>query len=103
VLDPKGDWAVILDNAGPYLVVDNQFRLTGAGRGVRMTWADQTFVGNLYSKTNAVEERGRFRRVAERIVTANEIAGTPPTLPPTPPHRESKVLEVPLGSSSTVK
>ena len=35
-----------------------------------MTWADQTLVGNLYSKTNAVEERGRFRRVAERVVAA---------------------------------
>ncbi len=53
VLDPTGDWAVILDNAGPYLVVDNQFRLTGAARGVRMTWGDQTPVGNLCSKTNA--------------------------------------------------
>ena len=29
-----------------------------AARGVRMTWADQTFVGNRYSKTQAVEERG---------------------------------------------
>ena len=62
VLDPTGDWAVILDNAGPYLVVDNQFRLGGQARAVRMTWADQTLVGNLYSKTNAVEEHGRFRR-----------------------------------------
>jgi hypothetical protein len=100
VLDPTGDWAVILDNAGPYLVVDNQFRLTGAVRGVRMTWADQTLVGNTYSKTNAVEERGRFRRLAEKVVTANEIAGTPPTLPPTPPHRTSKTLEVPIGADA---
>src|SRR5439155_26118144 len=26
VLDPTGDWAAVLDNAGPYLVVDNVFR-----------------------------------------------------------------------------
>ena len=26
VLDPAGDWAMILDNAGPYLVVDNVMR-----------------------------------------------------------------------------
>jgi len=100
VLDPTGDWAVLLDNAGPYLVVDNRFRLTGTARGVRMTWADQTLVGNLYSKINAVEERGRFRRLAEQVVPANEIPGTLPTLPPTPPHRESKALEVPIGADA---
>jgi hypothetical protein len=100
VLDPTGDWAVILDNAGPYLVVDNRFRLAGAARAVRMTWADQTLAGNIYSKTNAVEERGRFRRVAETVVAANEIPGTLPALPPTPPQRESKVLEVPVGADA---
>jgi len=100
VLDPAGDWAVILDNAGPYLVVDNQFRLTGAARAVRMTWADQTLAGNVYSKTNAVEERGRFRRLAERVVAASEIPGTLPTLPPSPPRRESKTLEVPVGADA---
>ncbi|MGO8927224.1 MAG: glycosyl hydrolase family 28-related protein [Limisphaerales bacterium] len=100
VLDPTGDWAVLLDNAGPYLVVDNQFRLSGSARGVRMTWADQTLVGNLYSKTNAVEERGRFRRVAERVVMADEIPGTLPTLPPTPPHRDISAIEVPAGADA---
>ncbi|MGE5297480.1 MAG: glycosyl hydrolase family 28-related protein [Solirubrobacterales bacterium] len=98
VLDPTGDWAVMLDNAGPYLVVDNQFRLSGATRGVRMTWADQTLVGNLYSKEDAVEERGRFRRVGERLVPAGEIPDALPTLPPTPPRRERKVFDVPAGA-----
>lgn len=100
VLDPTGDWAVMLDNAGPYLVVDNQFRLTGAARGVRMTWADQTLAGNLYSKTNAVEERGRFRRLAEKVVSANEIPDTLPTLPSTPPRRERRVFEIPAGAGA---
>ncbi len=102
VLDPTGDWAVILDNAGPYLVVDNQFRLTGAARGVRMTWADQTLVGNIYSKTNAVEERGRFRRLAEKVVSANEIPDTLPVLPPTPARRERRVFEVPPQANADV-
>jgi len=100
VLDPTGDWAVILDNAGPYLVVDNQFRLVGSGRGVRMTWADQTLVGNIYSKPNAVEERGRFRRLQEKIVPAEEIAATVPTLPVTPPRCERKIFEVPAGADA---
>jgi hypothetical protein len=98
VLDPTGGWAVILDNAGPYLVVDNQFRLAGPARGVRMTWADQTLVGNAYSKTNAVEERGRFRRLEERVIASGEISDALPTLPPTPPQRERKVFEVPAGA-----
>ena len=100
VLDPAGDWAVILDNAGPYLVVDNCFRLAGAARAVRMTWADQTLVGNIYSRTNAVQERGRFRRLAEKVVTANQIPGTLPALPPTPPRREPEALEVPAGADA---
>jgi hypothetical protein len=100
VLDPTGDWAVILDNAGPYLVVDNQFRLGGQARAVRMTWADQTLFGNLYSKTNAVEEHGRFRRAAERVVGPDEIPGTLPTLPPTPPRRETSAIEVPVGADA---
>ncbi|MCX8109011.1 MAG: hypothetical protein N3G20_09430, partial [Verrucomicrobiae bacterium] len=100
VLDPTGDWAVILDNAGPYLVVDNQFLLGGTTRGVRMTWGDQTFVGNIYSKTNAVEERGRFLRIGERVVGTNEITAELPALPPVPPRRVRRVFEVPPGSDA---
>ena len=100
VVGPTGDWAMILDNAGPYLVVDNQFRLTGAARGVRMTWADQTLVGNIYSKTDAVEERGRFRRLAEKTVSAEQIPDTLPMLPKTPPHRQRKVFDVPVGADA---
>ena len=100
VLDPTGDWAVLLDNAGPYLVVDNVFRLTGKTRGVRMTWADQTLVGNTYTKGDSVEERGRFRRIGERVVSVDDIAGAIPTLPPTPQRRNRTVFEVPVGSDS---
>jgi hypothetical protein len=102
VLDPTGDWAVLLDNAGPYLVVDNQFRLAGASRGVRMTWADQTLVGNTYTRTDAVEERGRFRRVAEKIVSAREIPSALPELPPAPPRRGRRVFEVPPAADGEV-
>ena len=35
ILDPSGDWAVVLDNAGPYLVVDNTFRLPPNTRAIR--------------------------------------------------------------------
>lgn len=101
VLDPTGDWAVLLDNAGPYLVADNQFRLTGAARGIRMTWADQTLVGNTYSKTNAVEERGRFRRLAEQVVPADEISEQIPSLPPTPPRRQRRIFEIPANADAS--
>ena len=52
VLDPTGDWAILLDNAGPYLVMDNfvKLRAGSTNRAVRMTWGDQTFVGNTYAK-----------------------------------------------------
>jgi hypothetical protein len=98
VLDPTGDWAVLLDNAGPYLVVDNAFRLAGKARGVRLTWGDQTLVGNRYSKEDAVQERGRFRRIGDKVVAMKDIADTLPTLPPTPPRHERKIIEVAAGS-----
>lgn len=100
VIDPTGDWAILLDNAGPYLVVDNQLRLGEKARGIRMTWADQTLAGNVYSKSDAVEERGRFRRVAEKVVSAGEISASLPTLPAAPPQRARKVFEVPRGADA---
>jgi hypothetical protein len=98
VIEPTGDWAAILDNAGPYLVVDNSFRLTGKTRGVRMTWGDQTLVGNRYTTENAVEERGRFRRIGDKVVAAKEISDELPSLPKTPARRERKVIEVHAGA-----
>lgn len=95
VIDPTGDWAMLLDNAGPYLVVDNVLRLGENSRGIRMTWADQTLVGNVYSKENAVEERGRFRRIDEKLVPTEEIGYVVPALPPTPPRRRRQVFDLP--------
>jgi hypothetical protein len=98
VLDPTGDWAAILDNAGPYLVVDNTLKLGGKTRGIRMTWGDQTLVGNRYTKADAVEERGRFRRIGEKVVEAKDVPGEVPELPKTPVRRERKVIEVAAGA-----
>jgi hypothetical protein len=100
VLDPTGDFAMRLSNAGPYLVVDNIFQCRGKTRAVQMTWADQTFVGNTYTSIDAVAERGRFRRIAEKTLDAELISDALPKLPPTPPQRKRKVFEVAAGASS---
>lgn len=102
ILEPTADFPVKLGNAGPYLVMDNAFKLPAGttNRAVKMTWADQTFVGNRYTTTNAVAESGRFRRIAEQVVAPGEIDTTPPTLPPTPPHHERKVFEVTAGADA---
>lgn len=100
VFDPTGDWAVMLDNAGPYLVADNVFRL-GAGAGaVRMTWGDQALVGNTYTKSDAVKERGRFRRIGDRITDATFVPVVLPSLPLTPPRLLRKVIEVAAGADA---
>lgn len=98
VLDPTGDWAAVLDNAGPYLVVDNVFKLLGKTRGIRMTWADQTLVGNTYTKDDAVEVRGRFRRIGEKVVDTKDVPDDVPELPFAPARRERKVIEVAPGA-----
>ena len=100
VLDPTGDFAMKLSNAGPYLVVDNTFRCRGETRAVQMTWADQTFAGNTYTSADAVAERGRFRRIGERTVDAKSIPDALPTLPQTPPLRQRKIFDIAVGASS---
>lgn len=101
VVEPTGDWAMLLDNAGPYLVTDNAFRLTGKARAIRMTWANQTLVGNRYTRANAVEERGQFRRIAERVVSAEEIRDDVPDPIPVPARRKRTVVDVSPGSDGT--
>jgi Pectate lyase superfamily protein len=103
IINPTGDWAVVLDNAGPYLVVDNHFRLSDKTRGVRMTWGDQTLVGNRYSRPHAVEERGRFRRIAEEDVAPELISDALPELPPTPPRRQRKIFEVSANTAQAIQ
>jgi hypothetical protein len=80
--------------------VDNVFRLSGKARGVRMTWGDQTLAGNAYTRADAVEEHGRFRRAAEKVVAAKDIPDDLPKLPPTPPRKDRKVFEVAAGSGA---
>jgi len=101
VLDPTGPFAVYLDDAGPYLVCDNQFRLGPASKAIRMTWGDQIFVGNSYSSLGAVEERGRFRRVAERTVKDSQIDGRFPYVPQPPEvfGATVRIEEVPAGAT----
>lgn len=100
VINPTGPWAAILSNAGPYLVVDNQFRLGNSTRAIQMTWGDQTLAGNSYSKPDAVEEHGRFRRLDEHVVDAGQISDAIPELPPTPAHQLRPTIEVAAGASA---
>lgn len=104
ILDPSDDFPLRLGNGGPYLVMDNVFKLPAGStnRAAKMTWGDQTFVGNTYTTTNTVKEAGRFRRLAEKVVAPATVDLAPPALPPTPPHRERKVFEVAAGASAAV-
>jgi hypothetical protein len=102
IVEPTGQWAIRLSNGGPYLVMDNAIRARPQAQGplVEMTWGDQAFVGNRYTVENAVKESGRFRRLDEQVVEARTISAAAPALPPTPPRRERKVIEVPPGADA---
>ncbi|MCX5670333.1 MAG: hypothetical protein NTU94_03290, partial [Planctomycetota bacterium] len=102
LIEPTGDFAIRLGNAGPYLLADNviKSRAGAAGPVVHMTWGDQALVGNTYTVANPVKEAGRFRRVAEKVVDANTVSGEPPALPPTPPNRKRQVFEVAAGADA---
>ena len=102
LLHPTGDCALKLGNAGPYLVMDNLVALPegSTNRAVKMTWADQTFVGNTYTRSNAVKESGRFRRVNEHFVPPQTDWQLPHVIPPTPPRRARPVFEVAARASA---
>jgi hypothetical protein len=102
ILDPLDDFPLRLGNGGPYLVMDNIFKLpTGSPRqAAKMTWGDQTFVGNTYTITNAVKENGRFRRLAEKLAAPDAIDTNPPVMPPTPPRQGRRVIEVSAGADA---
>jgi hypothetical protein len=102
ILNPLDNFPLKLGNGGPYLVMDNIFKLrTGASQqAARMTWGDQTFVGNTYTIADAVKEGGRFRRLAEKIAMPEAIDTTPPVMPPTPLHRKRKLIEVSAGAGA---
>jgi Pectate lyase superfamily protein len=100
IIDPTADFPLRLGNGGPYLVMDNTFKMPAGSThyAAKMTWGDQTFVGNSYTTTNQVAENGRFRRVAEKFVNPADVNTNPPTLPPTPTLMHRPVIEIPVGA-----
>jgi len=102
IIDPTGDVAIRLGNAGPYLVADNVIRSRPGAKGpvLEMTWGDQLLVGNTYTVPDPVKEAGRFRRVDERVVSRATIDARPPALPPTPPNRHRRVFDVAIAADA---
>lgn len=96
ILQPTGDFPLRLGNAGPYLVMDNLFKLPAgsSNQAAKMTWGDQTFVGNTYTSSNAVQEAGRFRRLEEHVIDPRTPDPVPDPLPSTPPSHPRKIIEV---------
>ena len=94
MLDPTGDWAVVLDNAGPYLVVDNVFRLPPNPRRAHDVGRPDAGRQLLFARRRG-RGAGRFRRIDERVVSAREIPDQLPELPTTPQRAARPVFEVP--------
>ena len=102
IIDPTDNFPLRLGNGGPYLVMDNVFKMPtdSSNQAVKMTWGDQTFVGNTYTVTNAVKEDGRFRRIAEKVVSPSAVTEAIPALPPTPARQPRTIIEVPVGADA---
>ncbi len=102
IIDPTDDFPLRLGNGGPYLVMDNLFKMPDSSThcAAKMTWGDQTFVGNRYTTANEVKENGRFRRVAETLVSSPDVDTAPPELPPTPSRENRTILEIPAGAGA---
>lgn len=102
IIDPTDDFPLRLGNGGPYLVMDNVVKLPEGSThyAAKMTWGDQTFVGNRYTTANQVLENGRFRRVAEKFISPQDVDTNPPALPPTPLHEQRPIIEIPVGANA---
>ena len=97
ILDPTGDWAILLGNSGPYLLMDNIFRLK-EGKAIKMTWGVQTLIGNQYNKPDNVHEDGHFRRIDEKIVKTSDTAAEIPVMPDAPAFVKRKIFDIPTGA-----
>ncbi len=102
IIDPTGDFAVALNNAGPFLLADNVIRSRAGDTKpvVRMTWGDQALVGNRYTVEQAVAEKGRRVVIDDKVVDPATVDATPPDLPGPPPRRDRKVIEVAAGADA---
>jgi hypothetical protein len=102
IIDPTDEFPLLLGNHGPYLVMDNTFKLPPGSTkwAAKMSLGDQTFVGNTYTTTNTAKEAGRFRRVAEKTIASLEVDASPPVLPAIPRHQDRRIIEVPAGAGA---
>jgi hypothetical protein len=105
IIEPTGEWAIALNNGGPFLLADNviKSRPGKTGPEVRLTSGDQALIGNRYTVENAVLENGRRLRIDEKVVDPTTIDVSPPQLPGTPPNLKRKVFEVAGTDSAAVQ
>jgi hypothetical protein len=103
IIESTGEWAIALNNGGPFLLADNviKSRPGKIGPEVRLTSGDQALLGNRYTVENAVLEDGHCLRFDEEVVDPKTIDVKPPELPGTPPNRKRKVFEVAAGADAT--
>ena len=112
-MDYTGEFAIRLGNFGPYLVLDNQIRSRPKETRppLRLTWGDQSVVGNIFTVANPVRpaRRGdqvvsRFLEFGTKVVKPEEIDDTPPVLPSTPRLVRRPVFEVaPSADTATIQ
>ena len=102
IIEPTGEFAIALNNGGPFLLADNviKSRAGKTGAEVRLTWGDQALIGNRYTIEKAVLEKGHHLRIDEKVVDPATIDSKPPELPGTPPNRKRRVFEVAAGSGA---
>ena len=102
ILNSTGDFPLLLGDSGPYLVAENIFRLPNgsANQAVSMSGGAQTFVGNIYTSSNAVRQAGYFRSVDETVVSPQSVSTNYPVMPVTPQNNNRQIFEVAAGASA---
>jgi pectin methylesterase-like acyl-CoA thioesterase len=103
VLDPTDPTPVVIENNGPNMLVDNTFRVQGAGPLVLNTppseIADLIAVGNRWTK-GTLQVQGRVLDLDNQVVAAGAIKDVKPTPVPFAVRVKRPVLEVPAGADA---
>jgi hypothetical protein len=89
-------------NAGPPILVDNQFGNTGAVYALPSTAADALAIGNTsYGSWPSAAAGQRLVGINNRVVASGSISTTAPTLPATPSVASHTVFEIQPGASAS--
>lgn len=105
IVDTTESTAIRMGNQGPGLVLDNIIRSRPDAASPVIMWrspvgSDLVTVGNTFTVPDPISVNGRRLSIDDRVVPADRIRISAPTLPPPQASLNREVFDVPSGSNT---